>query len=285
VVRELPVSVTGAGVSVVFQSVLNDAVVSALELVPATGPTLPPPTPGHLQALAGDGRVDLNWTPSQGATHYSVRRSLAAGGPYTVIAADVTAAEFSDTGLSNGIAHYYTVSASGPGGASAPSGAVVATPRAAVPVIEPLRINCGGLGFTDQAGVPWLGDRYAVGGAPFTYSPRDIAGTGDDYRYYTVRYSNGANFAYSLPAAAGSYTLKLHFAECWFTTPGNRVFNVRVNGALALANLDVVAAAGANSAVTRIIPVTVTNTGGVSVLLENVRNGPIISAIELIPES
>jgi hypothetical protein len=282
-VQEIPISLTGTTVSVAFQSVLNDAVVSAIELLPAAGGVSPPAAPAGLQATAGDGRVELQWSASAGASGYTVKRSTTAGGVYAAIATGVTTTAYTDTGLTNGSAYYYTVAAVGPGGESGPSAVVSATPHAAGSTGEALRINCGGLALTDQAGIQWSGERYGVGGGTFTYSPRDIAGTADDYRYYTVRYSSGANFGYSLPAAAGSYTLKLHFAECWFTTPGSRVFNVRVNGALALANLDVVAAAGgANAAVVRNLPVTSTGSG-VTVLFENVRNGPIISAIELVP--
>ncbi|MGV3724212.1 MAG: malectin domain-containing carbohydrate-binding protein [Actinomycetota bacterium] len=285
IVQEVPITLTGTTVSVAFQSLLNDAVVSAIELLPATGGTSPPAAPAGLQAIAGDGRVALQWSAAAGAASYTVKRSLTAGGVYAVIAAGVSTTAYTDTGLTNGAAYFYTVAAVGAGGESGPSTVVSATPRASGSTGVALRINCGGMALTDQAGVPWSSERHGVGGGIFTYSPRDISGTADDYRYYTVRYSSGANFGYSLPAAAGSYTLKLHFAECWFTTPGSRVFNVRVNGALALANLDVVAAAGgANTTVVRTLPVTSTG-NGVTVLFENVRNGPIISAIELVPES
>jgi fibronectin type 3 domain-containing protein len=90
-------------------------------------PTQPPAVPSGLQATAGNAQVALTWTASSGATSYHVKRGAVTGGPYTQIAAP-TAANFTDTGLTNGTAYFYVVSALNSVGESANSAQVSATP-------------------------------------------------------------------------------------------------------------------------------------------------------------
>lgn len=89
----------------------------------------PPSTPTGLIATAGDGQVSLSWTGSTGATSYKVKRGTAAGGPYTTVSSPA-ATSYSDTGLTNGSAYYYVVSAVNAYGESANSGEASATPSA-----------------------------------------------------------------------------------------------------------------------------------------------------------
>jgi hypothetical protein len=70
---------------------------------------------GH-QAVAA--WVQLSWSAVTGATSYNVKRANNAGGPYDTIATGVTSTTFSDTGLVNGNAYYYVVSAVSAGGES-----------------------------------------------------------------------------------------------------------------------------------------------------------------------
>lgn len=57
----------------------------------------------------------------------------------------------------------------------------------------------------------------------------------------------GSSFTYTLPnlTPGKSYTVRLHFAETYYTTTGKRKFNVAINGTRVLTNFDIVAAAGA----------------------------------------
>jgi glucose/arabinose dehydrogenase len=94
-------------------------------------PQLPPPpaAPTGLTATAGNAQVVLAWTASSGATSYTVKRSLTAGGPYTdFVQANVTAVTFTNTGLANGTTYFYVVSASSVNGESASSAEKSATP-------------------------------------------------------------------------------------------------------------------------------------------------------------
>jgi fibronectin type 3 domain-containing protein len=91
------------------------------------GQTTVPTTPMGLMAAAGNAQVTLNWTASSGATNYYVKRSTVMGGPYTQIATP-TAANYTDTGLTNGTKYFYVVSAYNSAGQSANSAEVNATP-------------------------------------------------------------------------------------------------------------------------------------------------------------
>ncbi len=90
--------------------------------------------PVALNATAGDGKVILNWTASPGATGYYVQQSTTNGGPYKIAGANVSSATFTNSGLTNGVMYYYTVSATNAFGSSAVSTQVSARPTStAVP--------------------------------------------------------------------------------------------------------------------------------------------------------
>jgi hypothetical protein len=80
----------------------------------------------------------------------------------------------------------------------------------------------------------------------------------------------------------GTYTVKLRFAEIWYTSAGQRVFNVYIHGTTVQPNLDVFAAAGgADRAYDLSCPVTVSG-GQVTISLTAVAGNPKISAIEIL---
>jgi autotransporter-associated beta strand protein len=94
------------------------------------GATTIPAAPSVLSASAGDGRVDLAWTASTGATGYTILRATESAGPYTAVATSVTPTTHTDTGVSNGTTYYYRVVATNDSGASTNSAVVSATPAA-----------------------------------------------------------------------------------------------------------------------------------------------------------
>jgi endo-1,4-beta-xylanase len=97
------------------------------------GEQSPPPAPTGLTATAGNGQVTLSWNAASGATGYIVKRSTTSGGPYTVIANNLTATSFTNTGLSNGTTYFYVASAVNASGESANSAQVSATPQGPPP--------------------------------------------------------------------------------------------------------------------------------------------------------
>jgi len=98
------------------------------------GPTVPA-APSGLQATAGSAQVSLTWSASSGATSYNVKRATTTGGPYTTIASPATT-NYTDTGLTNGTAYYYVVSAVNSAGESANSAQVSATPAAGTTSVQ-----------------------------------------------------------------------------------------------------------------------------------------------------
>ncbi len=90
-----------------------------------------PGAPTGLAATAGDGQVILAWAASPDATSYNVKRATVSGGPYTVIASNLTGLVFTNTGLSNGTTYYYVVSAGNANGESVNSAEASATPLTA----------------------------------------------------------------------------------------------------------------------------------------------------------
>ena len=255
----------------------NSAQVSATPVAPL--PAVPA-VPANLQATAGNAQVALTWAASTGATSYTLKRSTVSGGGYATVASSVTGTSYTDTAVSNGTTYYYVVTASNLGGESAASAQASATPVAPATGTTTLRINAGGSAYTGAGGSVWSADQYATGGSPWTYTTRDILNTTDDPLYLMVRY--GTSFRYTLPAAAGSYKLRLHFAECYFWA-GGRVFNVDVNGSRVLTNFDInVAAGGVNKPIVKEYTVTSVN-GTVTIDFNRVVDNALVSGIELIP--
>ena len=76
----------------------------------------------------GDASVHLTWSPVYGASSYNVKRSTVSGGPYTTIAPNVPAANYTDNTAANGTEYFYVVSALNAFGESADSAQVSATP-------------------------------------------------------------------------------------------------------------------------------------------------------------
>lgn len=76
----------------------------------ATPILLPPAIPAKPTVVNGNNQVTLSWPAATGAAGYNIRRGLASGGPYTVVATGVNATSYPDTGLVNGTYYYYVVS-------------------------------------------------------------------------------------------------------------------------------------------------------------------------------
>lgn len=220
-------------------------------LADTEAPTAPP----ALQATAGDGRIVLSWSASGdnvAVAGYQIRRN---GSPLATVASP----GFTDLGLVNGVPCSYEVRAvDGVGNLSAPA-AASATPRVLGNVVT--RVNAGGLGFTDLAGNTWYDDQGFNSGSTLV-SGNPIAGTGDDALYQSERYDSspsGADLEYSFAVPAGEYEVVLHFAETFaaITGPGQRVFDVTAEGAVAIDDLDIFARVGANTALAVAFPVRV----------------------------
>ncbi len=111
--------------------------------------------------------------------------------------------------------------------------------------LEPIRIWTRQGNFVDANGTQWSGDKYFVDGRTYTYVNPE-AGPRVPELYTGERHGN---FSYAIPVAPGSYTVKLHFLESFFSPlipaahchgAGCRVFDVTCNGIMLLQDFDIV---------------------------------------------
>ncbi len=134
-----------------------------------------PSAPVGLAATAGNTQISLSWTASSGAVSYNVKRATASGGPYTTVATGVTSTSYTNTGLTNGTAYYYVVSAVNSAGASANSAQVSATPTTgAVIPAEPS-------GLTATAGNALVSLSWTASSGATSYNVKRATTTGGPY--------------------------------------------------------------------------------------------------------
>ena len=120
-----------------------------------------------------------------------------------------------------------------------------------------------------------------VGGSTFS-TTHSITGTSDPTLYQTERYA--PTLTYNIPVVNDTYTVTLYFAEIYFDAPGQRVFNVSIEGQTVLQNFDIWAVAGEFAAVQRTFVVTVTD-GVLNIVAPASVNNAKFSAIQVVPGS
>jgi len=114
-------------------------------------------------------------------------------------------------------------------------------------------INVGGDSFTATDGTAYTADTFYSGGS--TFSTNSVIGnTNAVALYQTERYGD---FSYAIPVANGDYNLTIQFAEIYWDGPGQRIFDVLVEGTERVSNLDIYAVAGKDTAYDITLPVKV----------------------------
>jgi len=143
-----------------------------------------------------------------------------------------------------------------------------------------VQINSGG-----PAAGSWAGDEDFTGGTTVTsantVSTSGVTSPAPEAVYQSNRYGN---FTYAIGGrtAGASYTVRLHFAETYWTAAGSRVFSVSINGQQVLTNFDIVAAAGAaNKAVVEQFTVTPTS-GTITIQFTTVKDNAQVNGIEVL---
>jgi hypothetical protein len=141
-----------------------------------------------------------------------------------------------------------------------------------------VRVHSGGGAYADSLGQNWGADASFTGGKTASTS-NSIKDTPDPALYQTERYGN---FSYQFAVPNGTHNVVLKFAEIYWTTTGQRIFNVSINGTQVLTNFDIVAAAGARlTAIDKTFPVTVSN-GTVTIqFIPGSVDWPKVSAVEI----
>ena len=230
--------------------------------------------PFNIQATGGDRSISLTWDAMPGAISYTVRRATSPTGSFTTLGT-VTTTGYANTNLTAGATYYYTVTTTYSSGTSAQSNPVGATANTI------LRLNSGGI----AAGL-FTSDAFFTGGTPFrSDTPIDVSGVTNPAPQGVYQSERYGNFSYVLPnlTPGASYKLRLHFAELYFTAPGQRVFSVAINGAPALTNFDIVATAGAaNKAIVREFTTTADTNGKITLDFTSTVDSAKINGIELI---
>ena len=167
-----------------------------------------------------------------------------------------------------------------------------------ITVVEPgpavvFRMNLGGGAYTDTQGKNWSPDQQYLPGS-FGWVPHNsskleatsnpIANTVEDPLFQVMRQKIDA-VRFDVPN--GDYQVRLLFAEIlgFLDTPGERIFDVSIEGNLVLDDLDVfVSSGGLYSAMERTFPVTVTD-GRLDVDLSQEVYSAFVSAVEVLSTS
>jgi Malectin domain len=155
------------------------------------------------------------------------------------------------------------------------------TPPPPPPPPGGVQINSGG-----PAVAPFTADADFTGGATAgtgtAISTTGVTNAAPQAVYQSNRYGN---FSYAVPGltAGASYTVRLHFAETYWTAAGQRVFNVSINGKQVLTNFDIVAAAGAaDKAVVEQFTAAADSTGKITLQFTTVKDNAQVSGIEIL---
>ena len=215
--------------------------------------------------------LTLAWDASAGATGYTIYYGSASRNyTATVDFGNTTTASLS--ALDPAQVYYMAVTAyDDAGNESAFSNEILYQP--AHPTVI-WTVNAGGPKYTDGQGIIYRGNTQFSTGYPNTTTAA-IAGTTDDPLYQSERYGD---FSYAIPVANGDYLVTLKFAEIYWTQPGQRVFNLLMEGVKLISNLDLVAKVGPNTAYDVTLPVHVTD-GQLNIKFKSVVDYAKVSAI------
>ena len=142
-------------------------------------------------------------------------------------------------------------------------------------------ISAGG-----PAAAPFVADEDFTGGATAAVtnaiSTTGVTSPAPQSVYQHNRYGN---FSYAVPGftAGASYTVRLHFAEEYWTTAGSRVFNVAIDGTQVLTNFDIFAAAGGEyKAVVEQFTEVAPSSGTFTIQFSTVKDNAQVNGIEIL---
>jgi fibronectin type 3 domain-containing protein len=244
-----------------------------------------PAPPANLAAVAGNAHVSLSWTASAGGTSYNVYRGTAPGGENaTPIATNVTATTYVDAGLTNGTTYFYEVAAANGAEISGMSNEASAMPQAPSALTAVYQINSGG-----AAVASFAADNFFNAGTTSKKSNTiTTAGIADAAPAAVYQSDRLGTFTYTFPGLTpdANYTVRLHFAEVFWTAAGKRLFNVAINGVNVLSKFDIFATAGgSNIAVVKSFTTTANSSGQIAVAFTGGGvDQPEISGIEILTD-
>ena len=267
-------------VTIQFVTVKDNAQVNGIEVYPSSssGNTVTVTGPGNqsgtvgtaasLQIRASDSASGqtLTYTATGLPAGLSISSAtgLITGTPTTAGTSNVTVTATDTTGASGSATFTWAVSSSsGSGGVD---------------------ISAGG-----PAAAPFAADEDFTGGAT-SATTHAITTTGltSPAPQSVYQHNRYGNFTYTIPGltAGASYTVRLHFAEEYWTAAGSRIFNVLINGTHVLTNFDIFATAGGEYiGVIEQFTATASSTGTVTIQFVTVKDNAQVNGIEVYPSS
>jgi hypothetical protein len=243
----------------------------------------PPQPPSSLTALAASSSsINLSWTasPTSGVT-YDIFRSTSSGfapSSSNQVASGLTGTSFTDTGLAASTTYFYLAEAANAGGTSAASNQASATTQGSTSTV--VQINAGG-----PAVSPFVADTDFTGGGTIHHTNTiDLSAVTNPAPMAVYQTGRDGNFTYTIPGftAGSTHTVRLHFAETFWSSAGSRIFNVTINGTRVLTNFDIFATAGAmNKAVIEQFTVNANSSGQYVIQFATVKDNSLVNGIEI----
>ncbi len=158
------------------------------------------------------------------------------------------------------------------------------SPLRTAATLQPIQINAGG-----PADGVWQADQDSDGGSTIllwnaAINTSHVTNPAPQAVYQSQRYAGELTYTIPNLVPNATYTVRLHFVESWFTGPGERLFNVAINGSPVLTNFDIFAAAGGtNIAVVEAFTNRADATGTIAIRMVASVNNAAIAALELLP--
>ncbi len=149
-----------------------------------------------------------------------------------------------------------------------------------MPVSGSTTINAGG-----PAVAPFVADEFFSGGGTINHAnPIDLTGVTNPAPMAVYQTARVDTFSYTIPGfvSGSSHTVRLHFAETYFSAAGARTFNVTINGNQVLTGFDIFKTAGAkNKAVIEAFTLNASSSGQYVIQFTSVVNNSLVSGIEI----
>ena len=147
-----------------------------------------------------------------------------------------------------------------------------------------LQISAGG-----PATGTWVADEDFSGGTTSsTTHAISTTGVTNPAPQSVYQHNRYGNFTYSVAGytPGATYTIRLHFAEEYWTTAGSRIFNVLIDGTQVLTNFDILATAGGEyDAVVEQFTETVPSNGIFTIQFVSVKDNAQVNGIEILSSS
>lgn len=272
----------------------NQPVISGLEIRGGPAPTCSaaPSAPVDLSATAtSSSAIMVGWSAVTPPANCSISSYTVYGGtsanPTAVVASGVTGTSASISGLTASTTYYFKVAALDADGASADSSQISTSTSTSSTSTDIVAVDSGGGPVSNANGgdASFVADEfYSAGGTSTSTSPVSVTGLTNAAPMNVYLTQRDGTFNYTIPglAAGAQYTVLLHFAETYFNAAGKRVFNVAINGATVLSDLDIYATVGENAALVESFATMANSSGQIVISFTNgTANQPTVAGVEV----